>query len=569
MMPRPSRPLVIVILLAAALAVLAGGAIAGRAGLASLPLVGAWFRTSPAPMYVCPMHPAVRQATPGTCPKCGMDLVLEQPAGQTTTASAGHEHAAIGTPSDSASEIVPGTETTPRAGVELDLRRQQLVGVRVTEATTAEITRSIRAVGTVVFDETRQAEVNLKVEAWIRDLYVNATGQAVRRGQPLFTFYSPDLLATQNEYLLALHTRDQLRASPVSDARDYAERLVEAARTRLALWDIPADQLEALERTRQPVTALVFPSPVSGVVVEKQAVQGMRAMPGETLYRISDLSTVWVEGDVYERDLSFVRLGKPAGVTVEALPGERFTGRIAFVSPQVHEATRAARVRIVLPNQGGRLKPGMFATLAIDASLGRGTVVPTDAVIDSGAAQYVFISQGEGRFEPRRVATGQRLEGRIQVTSGLEPGERVASGAAFFIDSESQMRAAMEGYEELPADTGGAGAGAGGGAAAGPAITFATEPDPPRNGDNTFIVTLRDAQGTPVTDAEVAVRLYMAPMPSMNMPAMRADAALLHEGDGLYRGRGRVTMAGRWDVTVVASRGGNRLGSRQFAIVAQ
>jgi len=570
MTPRHIRQLIVALLLAAALAAAAAGlAVARRDALERLPFVGAWFSTSPAPMYMCPMHPEVRQATPGSCPQCGMDLVLEQAAVPATTSNADREHPAIGTPSDSASKIVPGTETTPRAGLDLDLRRQQLVGVRVTEAATVEITRSIRAVGTVVFDETRQAEVNLKVEAWIRDLYVNATGQAVRRGQPLFTFYSPDLLATQNEYLLALHTRDQLRASPVSDARDYAERLVEAARTRLALWDIPADQLEALERTRQPVTALVFRSPVSGVVVEKQAVQGMRALPGERLYRISDLSTVWVEGDVYERDLSFVRVGKSATVTLEALPGERFTGRIAFIYPQVQEATRAARVRIVLPNRGGRLKPGMFATLAIDASLGRGTVVPTDAIIDSGAAQYVFISQGEGRFEPRRVATGQRLEGRIQVTSGLKPGERVASGAAFFIDSESQMRAAMEGYEELPADTGGAGAGAGGGAAAGPAITFATEPDPARNGDNTFIVTLRDAQGTPVTDAEVAVRLYMAPMPSMNMPAMRAEAALLHEGTGLYRGRARVTMAGRWDVTVVASRGGQRLGSRQFAIVAQ
>jgi Cu(I)/Ag(I) efflux system membrane fusion protein/cobalt-zinc-cadmium efflux system membrane fusion protein len=566
MTPRYSRSLIIVLLIASGLAVVAGLAVTRGGGLAGLPLVGGWLRPPPAPMYVCPMHPDVRQAAPGSCPKCGMDLVLEDAVREAPEA-AGHDHAATGTASHAERGTSPVTGEVPRVGVELDLRRQQLVGVRVTEATTAEIARRIRSVGTVRFDETRQSEVNLKVEAWIRELHVNATGQSVRRGQPLFTIYSPDLLATQNEYLLALRTRDQLSGSPVGDARDYADRLVEAARTRLALWDLPPDQLAALERTRQPVTALVFRSPVSGVVVEKRVVEGMRAAPGETLYRISDLSTVWVEGDVYERDLPFIGVGRPATVTVDAVPGERFTGRISLIYPEVQPATRAARLRVSLPNRGGRLRPGMFAAIEIDASLGRGTVVPTDAIIDSGTAQYVFIAQGEGYFEPRRVETGLRLDGRIQVTSGLQPGERIASGAAFFIDSESQMRAAMEGYEE-PAP--GAAAGDAGGAPAGAlAIAFATEPDPPRNGDNTFVVTLRDAQGAPVTGAEVAVRLYMAPMPSMNMPAMRADAALLHEGGGVYRGRGRVTMAGRWDVTVVAARAGQRLGSRQFAIVAQ
>jgi Cu(I)/Ag(I) efflux system membrane fusion protein/cobalt-zinc-cadmium efflux system membrane fusion protein len=575
------RTLVFVLLLASVLAVLAGVAFTTRYGIAGVPLVNRWFAGAPAaaPMYVCPMHPEVRQATPGSCPKCGMDLEREpegaaqarddaRPSSEPQAQGDAHGHPE-GAASSAPSQVEgPAPAAPPRAGVQLDLRRQQLVGVRVTEAETADITRTVRSVGTVTVDETRQAEVNLKVEAWIRDLYVNTTGQAVRAGQPLFTIYSPDLVATQDEFLLALRTRDQVRASPVADARDYADRLVEAARTRLALWDIPADQLASVEQTRKPITALVFRSPVSGVVVEKRAVAGMRAMPGEMLYRIIDLSSVWVEADVYERDLPFVRVGSRAVVTFDALPDQRVAGRIAFVYPAVQEATRAARVRVVLPNPGGRLKPGMYASLQVDATLGRGLVVPTDAVIDSGAAQYVFVAEGDGFFAPRRVQTGPRLEGRIQVTSGLAPGERVASAAAFFIDSESQMRAAMEGYAEPPA--GDAGVGATRTAAAdAPVITFATEPDPPRNGDNAFVVTLRGADGAPIVDAEVAVRFYMAPMPSMNMPAMRADAALLHEEGGRYRGRGRVTMAGRWDVTVVASRGGQRLGSRQFAIVAQ
>jgi Cu(I)/Ag(I) efflux system membrane fusion protein len=278
-----------------------------------------------------------------------------------------------------------------------------------------------------------------------------------------------------------------------------------------------------------------------------------------------DLSSVWVEADIYESELAAIRPGTGATVTLDAYPGESFPGRVTFVYPYVGDATRTVKVRVALANRGGRLKPGMFANVEVATPARTALTVPTDAVVDSGRAQFVFVSQGDGYFEPRQIEAGRRVEGRIEVRKGLAAGDQVASGATFFIDSESQLRAAMQGFEEAPALAGGGG----GEAASALRIEFATIPDPPRNGDNTWQVTVRDAGGNPVTDATVDVRIYMAPMPSMNMPAMWSDARLLHTADGVYRGQANVSMAGRWDVTVTVSRDGQRLGRRMFAIVAR
>lgn len=552
-----SRTRMLVVFSGAAVAVVSLGlGVAFRDRLGGVPLVGTWLSPPVQAVWVCPMHPEVRQPRPGTCPKCGMDLVLEEPRG----ADATHAPDTVG-----AAAVQPPEAATPRASVQLELRRQQLIGVRTAEAISESLSRSVRAVGIVKYDETRQHEVNLKVEGWIRELYVDFTGQPVRKGQPLFTLYSPDLLATQDEYLLALRTLDQMDRSQVVEARDYARRMIDATRHRLALWDLPQDQLDELERTRKARSELLFRSPASGVVVEKRAVQGSHVMPGEMLYKLADLSLVWIEADLYERDLPVARVGSRADVTLDAYPGEHFTARATYVYPFVDEATRTVRVRFELPNARGRFKPGMYANVEVQASLGQGLTVPTDALVDTGRGAYVFVALGDGFFEPRRVGAGTRFDGRVQVTEGLRAGERVASGATFFLDSESQLRAAMQDFDDAPAGD------AGTTTAAGPAyqIAFATEPDPPRNGDNTFIVSLEDPEGRPVTDADVTVRLYMAPMPSMNMPAMRAGARVLHVGGGTYRGQGSISMGGRWDVTVVAARGGSRLAARTFAIVAK
>lgn len=554
--------------------VLVTAALLFRPHLAHLPVVGRFLAPAAAPasasdVYFCPMHPEVRQNGPGTCPKCGMDLVKEDAPGvapmddHSAHGAEGDAGGAGADATDGAADATTGA-TTPRGGVQLDLRRQQLVGVRLAEVREETLSPTIRAVGTVTYDETRLHDVNLKVEGWIRDLHVNATGQAVRRGQALFTLYSPELLTTQNEYLLALRTRDQLQASTVADAREYTGRLVAAARQRLTLWDLPAREIERLEKTREARAELTFVSPASGVVIEKRAVEGMRVMPGESLFRLADLSTVWVEADVYESELASVRPGVRATVTLDAYPGESFPGRVAFIYPYVGDATRTVKVRVVLANRGGRLKPGMFANVELATPARPALTVPVDAVVDSGRAQFVFVSQGDGYFEPRRIEAGRRVNGRVEVREGLAAGDQVASGATFFIDSESQLRAAMQGFDEPPALSGGAGE-----AASALRIEFATIPDPPRNGDNTWQVTVRDASGAPVTDATVDVRIYMAPMPSMNMPAMWSDARLLHTADGVYRGQANVSMAGRWDVTVTVSRDGERLGRRMFAIVAR
>ncbi|MBI4486450.1 MAG: efflux RND transporter periplasmic adaptor subunit [Acidobacteria bacterium] len=451
----------------------------------------------------------------------------------------------------------------PRAPLELDLRRQQLIGVRTAAVERAAVARTIRTVGTVRYDETRLADVNLKVEGWIRDLFVNYTGRAVSRGEPLFTLYSPDLLTTQQEYLLALKTRDQLRQSQIADVRERAERLVDSARMRIALWDLPADQMRALDETRQPQTAVTFLAPVSGYVIEKQAIEGMHVNPGETLFKIADLSRVWVEADVYEQEMPLIRVGQSATVVLDAYPDERFTGRVIYIYPFVEENTRTVKVRFDFANRGGRLKPGMYANVSLDAPLGMSTTIPSNALLDSGTRQLVFVAEGGGYFQPRDVKVGQRLGDRVQILEGLKPSEQVAVGATFFLDSESQLRAAVQSFEAPQT-----GAPAGARPDDRLEIAFRSQPDPPRAGDNVFEVTVKDASG-PIADAEVSVTFFMAAMPSMNMPAMRSETKLTPAGGGLYRGAGQVMTPGRWDVTVNVSKGGQRLGSRQFVVVAR
>lgn len=497
--------------------------------------------------FTCPMHPEVRERAPGRCPKCGMDLV---PVAATTP------------PPPAPVTAAPAQE--PRSDLTLDLRRRQLVGVRTARVERGAIERTIRASGVVRFDETRQADINLKLDGWIRDLQVDYTGQPIRRGQPLFTLYSPDLLEAENEFLLALRSRDQMRSSQIADVRDQADRLVRSATERFALWDVPADHAAELERTRKASGTFVVTSPVSGFVLEKTAVEGRRVMAGESLYKVADVSTVWVEADVYEVDVPSVRVGARALVTLDSRPGEKLAGRAVYIYPYADETTRTVKVRFQFPNRDGRLKPGMLANVDLSVPLGVDLSIPSDALLDSGARQLVFLAQGDGYFEPRDVRVGPRVDGRVQILDGLKEGDEVVSGAAFFVDSESQLRAAVQGYQAPPPESTSTG---------GPResldIQFRTLPDPPKSGEDIFEVRLKDPAGRPVTDAEVAVLFYMAPMPSMNMPAMRSETKLGHIENGIYRAPGTVLMAGRWDVIVTVSRGGARIGTRQLTTVAR
>ena len=471
----------IVLVSAVLLGALAATGYTFRERLADTPIVGAvvdrlgWraeMDPPDAPYWTCPMHPDMHEHGPGVCPICGMSLeAVDPPAAD---AGIGDMGMASSMPDPMPATPEPAAVGSPRAEVNIDPRRQQLIGVRTAPVERRVLTKPIRAVGTVRYDETRLADVNVKVAGWIEELYVDYTGQFIEAGQPLFTLYSPELLTTQQEYLLALESRAQLRASQIADARGYADRLVNAARQRLILWDLPLDEIEALEERREPRRTMLFRAPVGGFVIEKRVIEGQHVSAGMSLYTIADLSAVWVEADLYEQELPLVTEGALATITVGAYPEEQLRGRVIYIYPYVEEQTRTVRVRFGLPNPRGRLKPGMYANVALHAALGDGVAVPVNALLDSGADQYVFVSQGDGYFEPRSVVVGQRLGETIQILEGLDGGEIVATSATFFIDSESQLRAALQGFEPVPR------AGEGGAARERLDITFRSDPDPPR-----------------------------------------------------------------------------------------
>ena len=465
------------------------------------------------------------------------------------------------------SRVGVAAEEQSRGEVMIDPRRQQLIGVRVVPVQRTTVAGAVRTTGVVRYDETRQVDVNVKVDGWIRDLDVDFTGQAVRRGQRLLTLYSPELLAAQNEFLLALRNRDQAQASPLQDSQDYAARLVEAARQRLALWDLSAGDVLAIETSRQPVQAVAFTAPATGLVVEKQAVRGMHVTAGQTLYKIADLSVVWVDADIYEQQMSLLRVGQRATISFDAYSGRNFPGITSYVYPSVDAHTRTGRVRFELANPSGLLKPGMFANVELTGPAASGLTIPADAVLDSGLQQTVFVAEGEGRFTPRRVKTGRRLADTVEIVEGLTEGDHVAAAATFFLDSESQLRAGLQNYEPAAAPATPAPATATPGGAVD--ITFRSLTDPPKTGDNTFEVRVSDAEGKPISDADVSVTLFMPAMPTMNMPAMRNATRLPSVSGGVYRGAGQVMMAGRWDATVTVTRRGQRVGSKQFAVVAR
>jgi RND family efflux transporter MFP subunit len=452
----------------------------------------------------------------------------------------------------------------PRGDVTIEAQRQQLIGVRLAAASREPMAGVVRTTGVVRYDETRQADINVKLDGWIRELYVDYTGQFVQKGQPLFALYSPDLLVAQNEYLLALKTRDQMQESAIADAREYASRIVDAARQRLALWDVQPEDIAAIEASRSPRDAITFRSPASGYVLEKQVVKGMHITPGQSLYKIADLSIVWVEADVYEKEIAGVRVGQRATVTFDSYPGDSFDGRAIYVYPFVQETTRTVKVRFQFANPRARLKPGMYANVELEGAGAMALTVPANAVLDSGTQQIVFVSRGEGTFTPRTVKIGRRIGDRIEVLDGLKEGEQVAEGATFFLDSESQLRAGLQNYE---APSTGAASTAGASASA-IDIAFHPQPDPPRTGESTFEVVLKDESGRPISDAEVSVLQFMPAMPTMNMPAMRSETKLSTVGGGAYRGPAQVLMAGRWDVTVTVTRAGRQIGRKQFAMTA-
>jgi Cu(I)/Ag(I) efflux system membrane fusion protein len=335
-------------------------------------------------------------------------------------------------------EVAPGT-------VQISPERQQLIGVKIGAVEMRSLEKAIRTVGKVDYDEKRIVAVSPKIGGWIEDLYVDFTGRFVKQGDPLLTIYSPELVSAQEEYLIALRAKKDLVKSPFPEVAGSGDSLAESAKRRLKLWDISDDQIKALEETGQSKKTLTLYSPFSGFVLEKSAYKGMNVMPGIALFKLADLSVVWLYADIYEYELPLIRLGQQASIQISYIPGETFTGKVIYIYPSLNPETRTAKVRFEIPNAHERLKPEMYANVEIKVHLGQKLAVPEGAIIDTGLRQLAIVDKGSGYFEPREVKVGSKVEGYYEVIKGLKAGERVVTSANFLIDSESKLKEAMGG----------------------------------------------------------------------------------------------------------------------------
>ena len=337
----------------------------------------------------------------------------------------------------------PGLGVKGRSTINVNDRKRQLIGVRTVPVEKKPLVRSIRTVGLIAYDETRLHQVTTKVGGWIEKLYANSTGEPIRKGQPMLTIYSPELLASSQEYLLALRARDRLAASGMVSVRDSSEALVQSAKRRLALYDLSARQIADLESTGEAPRVMTLYAPITGHIITRKVTQGERIEPGANLFEIADLENIWVMAEVYEYELPFVKAGQKAFMTLPYLPGQTFEGRVELIYPVLSEATRTVKLRLRFPNPELSLKPEMYASVRIESDRGTGIVIPDSAVISSGARDIVFVDRGEGNLEPREIKLGLRLPDGVEVLEGLEAGENVVVSGNFLIDSESQLKAAL------------------------------------------------------------------------------------------------------------------------------
>ena len=354
------------------------------------------------------------------------------------------------TPDERSNVPGPAPTTEPPNVVIIPQERLQTIGVKYEPVARHKLHKLIRTVGRVAVDERRVAKVTIKFHGWIERLFVSAMGDHVKKGQELFTIYSPDLVATQEEYLLALQGRKQLGESEFPEVARSSQELLEATRHRLHLWDISEDHIRDLERTKQVTKTLPIHSPITGTVIRKEVVQGSHVEAGEELYTIADLSRLWVLADIYEYELPFVKVGQQASVSLSYDPGTVLTGRVGFIYPTLDPKTRTARVRFELDNTGETLKPDMYANVELGVELGTRLAIPQEAIIESGRKQVVFIHHGGGKLEPRLIKTGVKTGEWSEVLEGLKEGDHVVTSANFLIDSESRLKSAIDSMGGMP-----------------------------------------------------------------------------------------------------------------------
>jgi RND family efflux transporter MFP subunit len=497
--------------------------------------------------------------------------VIKQPTAMKTPISGEMQPVASGPPAtaDEPKPSMPDMKMdAPLVPVQLAPERMQSIGVQTGTVEYKQLSDDIRATGTVDINERLLSYVQVRFPGYIRKVFANATYQYVRKGEPLFTIYSPDLVATQQEYLLARQNQKAMSTSTIDGVADGAAALSSAAEQRLQQWDIPDSEIAKLKETGKPVTDLTINSPVEGYITERNALPNMYAEPSTKLYTVADLSRVWVYAQVFQDDIGRIKPGDTAQITVDSYPGRTFSGQIEEILPQVDMATRSVRVRLAMANPGLKLKPGMFVNVDLKTNLGRQLIVPASAVFQSGMRQLVFLNHGNGSLEPKEIAIGPRVGDDFVVLKGLKAHESIVTSASFLIDSESQLQAAAGSFVPPPPGAGGSSPTTDAPAAAQANIDFTTDPNPPQRGSNIFRVKLATADGTPATGAEVSVTFYMAAMPAMGMSAMNTSTKLIDKGNGLYEGSGSLGSGGTYQVIISAEKNGKVIATKQLRVNA-
>ncbi|ABL01241.1 efflux RND transporter periplasmic adaptor subunit [Pelobacter propionicus] len=375
-------------------------------------------------LYTCSMHPFIIKDKPGTCPICGMELIKK-----------------IESATDGAAMTAEQKQQADMLGhVSLSPTQRVMANVATVEVRQQSLNKEINAVGIVQFDQSRQAKVTAWIAGRIDKLNVSTVGAYVSKNRPVAEVYSPDLMSTQQEYLLAIKSRDQLKNSPIPSISQNGEGLVASAKQRLMLFGVKESQIAALEKAGKPNIRLPIYTPLSGIVIEKMVQQGQYVNTGDVLFSIADLSTVWVEVEVYENEFPNIHIGQQVEIRSQSFPGKPFTGRVAFIYPFLDPKTRTVKARVAMPNPGMKLKPDMFVNAIIKVPLGSAIVVPVTAVMDTGKRRVAWVESSPGMFEPRDVQVGQQTDDKIQILSGLKPGDKVAVSGGYLIDSESQLK---------------------------------------------------------------------------------------------------------------------------------
>jgi RND family efflux transporter MFP subunit len=470
-------------------------------------------------------------------------------------------------------EHEPAQADASVSSIQIDQKEQRDIGVETVEVRRRNLQRALIAVAKVDEPETQLASISARIGGRIDKLYLDFTGQQVRRGQTIASLYSPEVFSTAEEYRLALENRKRLGTGAEPLAVSGAEDLVNASRRRLELWGLTTQQLDEIASSAKPQIELPIYSTVSGIVTERKVTQGQYVNAGEVLFTVTDLSTIWVRADVYQPDLPSVHTGQPVEMTSDSLPGTTLHGRVEFLDTSINPQTRTASARIQVPNPSMRLRPGMFVQVKFAAPAGHDVLaIPRSAVLDTGTRKFVYVAKGNGEFEGRQVQLGPAGTDYYPVLTGLKEGEHIVSQGSFLIDSQTRITAGMTGmfggskeFDHGQADQGQAQA---------PAVpqiklTFRSDPDTPRgNSDSTLHVTVLDALGKPLTDVQVKVTLIMPAMPAMGMGEMRATSDLTWKGSD-YVGTIKIPTAGSWNVEVNASRNGQLLGSYHARLNAQ